>query len=187
MKNVSKKKSYLLLAGVFAVVGLVIPAVSFYATYPTDAHILVERDRRAAEQQAYKADDPQKYFESEEYTQTVENQEASYSSTVGIISGVVSMVAWVLSVVWGYLYIRKHRINQHPIWTVVGLNVLFTLLVSPLLYLFDQRLTGTADNPYTVFFIAGAIVGLPLAAGLTAIVAKLTEYFYNRSHGFTAD
>lgn len=184
----AKTKIFGILAGIFLVTGLGSSILTTVIAYPTPDH------RRVAAEFAeinnrFLSDPSADIVTSPEYQRLSDHPNIKYSDQVNNIGGVVSLLIWVATIIFGYRYIRKYRLVSHPIRTIVLAEAVAVVLTIIPTELFMRSYAGiTSPFASDAFSMTIMIISATLiSALLTWIIAKVTEWQYNRSHGFIED
>ncbi len=184
-----KWKIYLVLTLLIAVGTTAIDFGTMLASYPTEKHREVSRRISELDNKAFGSGDKQdSILESDEYKTLQASNELTYSLRMSMASAVVASVVGIAIVVATYRYLRRNLITRKPVGATVLINTLAAFLVAvPSVYM-TQWLTDAAVDPLVILLLlAAAPFAIALGALLTFVIAKITEWHYNRSHGFIED
>lgn len=184
-RPVKKWKLYGTLIGAITAVTLLFSAFTTYVTYPTAEHRKVGQELAKFDAKLFSLDE--NYAEvtkSKEYKDLQTTQENVYTSRMGIGSSVLSAMISVAIVVALYRYLRRNNITPKPVSTTVLIDAAaMAIIMLPTIYI-GELITGIKTEPLMMVML---LIATPFAVGfnalITFVIAKITEHFYNRSHG----
>lgn len=184
----AKTKLFGILTGIFLAVSLGSSVLTTVIAYPTAGHKQVAAEFTEINNRIF-TDPNLNIVTSPEYQRLSDHPNTKYSDRVNLIGGIVSLLAWIATIVFGYRYIRKYRLVKHPVRTIVlaqALAVALTIIPTELIM---RSLTGIV-SPFasdalsmTVMIISATLISTLMAW----VIAKITEWQFNRSHGFIED
>ena len=181
-----KWKIYIVLISLIAAITLGFSALTGYVSYPTTEHRKVGQELAKLDAKAFSLDgDFDKVVNSDRYKELTGSIEAIYTTRMAIGSAMLSAIISVAIVVAVYRYLRRNHITTRPIGATVFIDTTATALVMiPTIYI-GELVTGIKNDPLTMILL---IISLPFAVVFSAIIsyiiARITEWHYNRSHGF---
>jgi len=184
--KMTKWKIYSALIALIVVFTLGFTALTTYVTYPTVEHRHVGQQLAKLDAKAFSlGEDYSKISNSKEYRGLIDSQESVYTIRMGIGSGVLSAIVSVAIIVALYRYLRRNRITSKPIMATVLIDAAASALtIIPAIYI-GQAISGIQNEPITMIML---LISAPFAVGfgalITFVIAKITEWYYNRSHGF---
>lgn len=184
-----KWKIYLLLTLLIAVGTTAIDFGTMLASYPTEKHREVSRRMSELDNKAFgEGNNQDSILESDEYKTLQASNEFTYSLRMSMGSAALAIIIGIAIVVATYRYLRRNLITRKPVGATVLINTLAAVLIAvPSVYM-TQWLTGATVDPLVVMLLlAAAPFAIAFGALLTFIIAKITEWHYNRSHGFIED
>lgn len=179
----AKWKIYFAAIGLIASVTLLFSIFTTYVTYPTDAHRKVAQELAKQDAKALSPNaDYAKIIASKEYKELLATQENVYTTRMAIGSSILSTVISVAMVVALYRYLRRHEITENPIGVTVLLDaVAMALTMLPIIFI-GEWITGIKTEALVMI---GLLIAVPFAVGfnalITFIIAKITEWYYDRS------
>ncbi len=182
----TKWKLYTGLIALITVGTLAFNVLTAYVSYPTAEHRRIGQELTTLDAKAFNPDnDYEKIVNSDHYKELVNSQEAIYTTRMTFGVGALSIVIGVAVVVALYRYLRRNRITSKPIRATVLIDTAATALIMiPTIYI-SELVTGIKNEPLTMILL---LISLPFAVGFSALItfaiAKVTEWHYNRSHGF---
>lgn len=184
----AKTKLFGILTGIFLAVSLGSSVLTTVIAYPTAGHKQIAAEFTEINNRIF-TDPNLNIVTSPEYQRLSDHPNTKYSDRVNLIGGIVSLLAWIATIVFGYRYIRKYRLVKHPVRTIVlaqALAVALTIIPTELIM---RSLTGIV-SPFasdalsmTVMIISATLISTLMAW----VIAKITEWQFNRSHGFIED
>ena len=187
-KRVAKWKIYTALIALITVGMIIFEAGTMYVSYPTPKHREVAQSITRLDQSAFGGGNanPEAVFESDEYKNLQSSTENTYSTRMGVGSGVLSVVLSIAVIVAVYRYLRRNIITRRPIGATIFINVLASILSTAVVFVVAKWfLDSVVESPVILMSL---VFALPFAIGFgilaTFLVAKAAEWHYNRSHGF---
>jgi hypothetical protein len=183
--NNSPVKTFGALVGLFLVVGLGLSILTTAIAYPTASHKQVAKEFTQLNNTAFRNGDLG-ISTSSDYKRLSTKAETKYSDTVNGVGTVVQLLVWAAMVVYSYRYLRKYRLVKHPVRAIAfaeGVGVGITILP---MELFLRGYAGIESTfSYEPFALAVMMIStILISIAMTAIIAKIVEWQYNRSHGF---
>jgi hypothetical protein len=187
--SLAKWKLYTLLVAVIALGTLAFNSATAYVAYPTVEHRKVGQEIARLEAKSFSEDgNRDKIVNSQEYKDLTGSKENIYTTRMSIGSAVLSTIISVAIVVALYRYLRRNRITSKPVSVTVLLDTAAVALITiPSIYI-GEWITGVRIESLTLVLV---LVSIPFAIGLNALIAfaiaKVAEWHYNRSYGFTEE
>jgi hypothetical protein len=184
-ENNLKVKVFGMLAGLFLAVTLLLSVLTTVIAYPTASHKQVAKEFTQLNNAAIQGGDLT-ITNSPDYKRLSTRAETKYSDTVNGVATVVQFLCWVATVVYGYRYLRKYRLVNHPVRTIAFAEALAVGLTVVPIERFMKWYAGIestfSSDPFilTIMIITTTLISL----FVTWIFAKIAEWQYNRSHGF---
>ena len=188
-----KRKIYTLLIIALSIFTLTLTALTMFAIHPSAGHrqtaiSLARLDEKATTAQDTRVAD--EIYNSKEYKDLINSPENKYIVNTGIVTFAVGLILTAMVTIIIYRYLRKIRITRDSVSVTVWLSVVSGLITYfPGLYI--SSLIAGPVSLVTGTQIVFSLIALPFAilfsAIFTYIVAKITDNFYNRSHGFIED
>jgi len=180
---------YLILTTVISLGTITFDAGTMLASYPTEKHRDVARELNEMTKQAFSGGkDSSNVMESDAYKALEDSRENVYSTRMGIGSSLLSLIISTAIIVAVYRYFRRSRLTNRPIGATVGISAVTAVLTGAATLLYGAWLTPFNDSGSALLALLAMV---PLVAGFGALyaflVAKATEWHYNRSHGFMED
>ena len=182
----TKWKIYIILITIITVGTLAFNVLTSYAIYPTAEHRRIGQELATLDEKAFNPDnDYSKIVNSEQYKELISSREAVYTTRMAIGVGVLSAIIGVAVIVALYRYLRRNHITSKPIGATVLIDTAATALIMVPSMFINELVTGIKNEPITMIMF---LIAVPFAVGFSAIItfaiAKITEWYYNRSHGF---
>jgi len=183
--KMAKWKVYSALIALVAAVSFGFTVLTTFVTYPTDAHRKVAQELSVLDKEAFSSNKYEKIMKSDKYKDLANSRENVYTIRMGIASGILSAIISVAIVVALYRYLRRYHITAKPVGATVLIDTVATAIVMlPAMYI-GELLTGIKTDPLMMIML---LIGVPFAVAFSAlitfVIAKITEWHYNRSHGF---
>lgn len=188
-KNIQPKwKVYILLTVAIAVGTIALEAGMMLASYPTQQHREVASKITELDNKSFGSQNPDAILNSQEYKKNQDSIENVYSTRMGFGSGALSVIINIAIVVATYRYLRRNLVTRKPIGATVLIVTIASLLTAVPSFYLSSFLIGSNLSPVMLLLLAASI---PFAIGFsvlaTFLVAKATEWHYDRSHGFIED
>ena len=183
-----KWKVYTLLTLLIIGVTLAFDSGTLLASYPTEKHREVSRSLSALNNKVFSSGDPEKILESKEFKALEATPENTYSTRMSLASAALSVIMGIGIVAATYRYLRGNRITSKPIAATVLINTAASfVLIVPSLYMTEWLAGATVEAELLMLMLLGAPFALAFGVLITFLIAKVTEWHYNRSHGFIED
>lgn len=186
--KVAKWKLYSGLVALIAAVTFGFSVLTVFVSYPTAEHRRVGQEIAKIDDKALTSENFEKLINSDRYRELSRSTENNYTKRMSIGSGILSMIINVAIVVALYRYLRRHYITTKPVGvTVLIITIAGAIEMLPSIYA-SEFITGIKTEP---FMMVALLIAAPFAIGFSALItfliAKITEWHYNRSHGFVEE
>lgn len=189
----SKRKVYTTLIVILSVLTLFLSAATVWIAHPTSQHRQTAQSITNLSEKAFASPDAtasEQILNSKEYKDLIASPENTYTTNASIATTVALFIASAIATVFVYRYLRKIRITRDA----VGVTVWLTVIVGLVTYYPGLYISGLVAGPSSIsngamFLISLAVLpfALVFSALLTYVVARITDNFYNRTHGFIED
>lgn len=185
ISKLKKLKVFGLLIALFLITSLGLSILVSALAYPTDSHRETAAKIADLSDAAFKSGD----FDamgSPEFKALNEHPNTEYSNMVTGIGTAAQLALWIATIVIAYRYIRKHRLLKNPVWIIAAAEAVAAVASVLPNELFLRAYAGVSsvfayEFPYVIFTLGMTFV---MSMLLTAVVAKIADWQYNRTHGF---
>jgi len=180
-----RKKIYIAIIALVAVISLISSTLGMLVAYPTQAHRDVIRQFNEINANAG-AGDMKALTESQEYKRLQDSPEMRYSMMIGFVLMIIELMITFTVVGVIYHYLRRNRLTNSAAGVTTWLYV-FGGFIATLIMGYVDSMYVMKRSPQPIELITLVLATFTVGLGITYLIARFFKWNYDRKHSFVVE